>query len=82
MRPTPEQIAEARESAREFIEDNTNAIDRDELLVLLAATEPPTDEEIYATAEMLWNDAAAENKPDFNEGVRDGIIHILGPVKP
>lgn len=84
-RPTPEQIKEARRQTSEFmaaLRHNPAAVptleERAAIRTLLAATEPPTDEEIYSNASETWKSATAENEDDFTEGYFAAVRHFLG----
>ncbi len=81
-RPTPEQIKEARawlrEKERSEFADDAGPSTWARVRVLLAATEPETDEDLYASAERQWNDGAAENESDFVEGYFAGVRSITG----
>jgi hypothetical protein len=85
-RPTQEQIKEARE----WLTPETLAKIRDEgfeqsvamVEELVAATEPPTDDDLYAAAETAWNNGGAENESDFVEGFFVGVRAFLGTPEP
>lgn len=82
-RPTPEQINEARSELEgytraEWVELCGEAMGN-AVCDLIAATEPPTDEELYALAKQQWaEDAAADDELDYTEGFHHGARHFLG----
>ena len=94
MRPTPEQIAEARdrfdylsfdkESVRELEQKLDSILGKDatkHIRVLLAAIEPPTEEEIRACVQQNFNPAVHLDY-SYASGATDAARHFLGPVKP
>ena len=98
-RPTPEQIAHARSVAIERVTKHGTAEGAlDAVRVLIAATEPPTDEEIveFAHAYYEQHDLGAKTIRTherllalINSGssyrvsaMHAAIRHFLGPVKP
>lgn len=78
-RPTPEQITDAR---RVLLEGGVSTCEgRAELDVvrtLLAATESPTDEELFPLGEAAFSNACAEDQDDYIEGFFHGARHFLG----
>jgi hypothetical protein len=80
MRPTPEQIKEARADAEKLLVGEFVAKPSDAIRTLIAATEPATDEEIIAR----YN-AFLERKGFQDAGhviwFADGIEAFLGRVR-
>jgi hypothetical protein len=90
-RPTPEQIKEARRTlltgdAVAYHDDVCiGTADIDAIRVLLAATEPPTDEELRAEANRIAESDELHEALDgldrcdfYAQGYEDGIRDILG----
>lgn len=74
-RPTPEQVAEARRHlAPELSSDRVSVVDTKSLRILLAATEPPTDEELAEeSACVLYGDPPPAEQVEHNKVLlRDG----------
>jgi hypothetical protein len=65
VRPTPQQIKEARERIAAYLDHNGRLTQAD-MATLLAATEPPTDDELlpimahHANAAMRYKDEASD----------------------
>lgn len=74
-RPTPERIAKARDWLREIASDGLSEASIADANVLLAATEPPTDEEVANFSDKHYS--------GLGKGCMVAVVrHFFGPVKP
>jgi len=86
-RPTPEQIAEARRFLIDWeaYEFERSAESSKAIETLLAATEPPTDDEVVA-AIYAEREVRTDRRKSIDGGYFRAIVfivrHFLGPVKP